>query len=267
MVLAMIVANWRPSAMAWTSEMSPRFRARISAVLFLLTLLGGVVAQEFISNRLVVHGDAAATAANILANKGMYQLGFTVYVIEMACNIAMVILFYTLLKPAGRTVSLIAAALGLAACVIKTFARVFYIVPLFVLGGAHYLSVFSTEQLQALALLCLSVNGQGAGMALAFFGFYNILIGYLIIKSTFLPRVLGVLFAISGVGWLTFLSPTLGSGLFDYIAVFALLGSAATLFWLFVFGVNEQRWREQAGETGPSIFPKTRAPGQSDTVI
>jgi len=238
-----------------TSEMSPRFRARISAVFFLLTLLGGVFAQGFVSNRLVVHGDAAATATNILANKSMFQLGFTVYLIEMACNITTVVLFYTLLKPAGRTVSLIAAALGLAACVIKTFARVFYIVPLLVLGGAHYLSVFTTEQLQALALLFLSVNGQGAGIALVFFGLYDLLIGYLIIKSTFLPRVLGVLFVISGLGWLMFLSPTLGNGLFNYIAVFALLGSAVTLFWLFVFGVNEKRWREQGGATGASILP------------
>lgn len=233
-----------------TSEMSPRFRARITGVFFLLTLVGGAFAQGFVSNRLVVHGEAAATATNILANKTLYQWGFTVYLIEMACNIATVVLFYTLLKPAGRTVSLIAMALGLAGCFIKTFSRVFYIAPLFVLGGAHYLSVFTTEQLQALALLLLSVNGQGAGMALAFFGFNSVLIGYLIMKSTFLPRVLGVLFAVSGLGWLLFLSPTLGNSLFDYIATFALLASAVTLFWFFVFGVNEQRWREQAGESG-----------------
>lgn len=230
-----------------TSEMSPRFRARLAAAFFLLTLLGGVFAQGFVSNRLVVHGDAAATAANIFAHKTLYQWGFTVYLIEMACNITTVVLFYTLLRPAGRTVSLIAASLGLAGCVIKSFARVFYLAPLFVLGGAHYLSVFTTEQLQALALIFLTVNGQGAGMALAFFGFYTFLIGYLIFKSTFLPRFLGVLFAISGLGWLSFLSPTLGNTLFDYVSSFALLASAVTLFWFFVFGVNEQRWRERAG--------------------
>jgi hypothetical protein len=237
-----------------TSEMSPRFRARITATFFLLTLLGGAFAQGLISNRLVVHGDAAATATNILANKTLYQWGFTVYLIEMACNMATVVLFYTLLKPAGRTVSLIAAALGLAGCFIKTFTRVFYLAPLTVLGGAHYLSAFTTEQLQALSLLLLSVNGQGAGIALAFFGFYNVLLGYLIVKSTFLPRFLGVLFVISGLGWMLFLSPTLGNGLFNYIATFALLASAVTMFWFFVFGVNEQRWREQAGETAATIL-------------
>ena len=78
-------------------------------------------------------------------------MGFAVYLVEMACQTAITSLFYDLLKPVGRSVSLVAAFLGFAGCVIKTFNRVFFIAPLFVLGGAHYLSVFSAEQLQALA--------------------------------------------------------------------------------------------------------------------
>src|SRR5207237_8575851 len=119
------------------------------------------------------------------------ELGFTVYMIEMVCQIAMTVLFYEVLKPAGRSVSLLAASLGLTGCVIKTFSRVFYVAPLLVLGGAPYLSLFNPEQLQTLALLFLKVNDRGAGTALAFFGFYAMLTGYLIIRSTFLPRVLG----------------------------------------------------------------------------
>jgi len=103
-----------------------------------------------VSGNLVVEGDAAATATNILTHRGLFQLGFAVYLIEMACQIAITALFYDLLKPAGRSVSLLAAFLGFAGCVIKTFSRLFFIAPLFILGGAHYLSVFSTEQLQAL---------------------------------------------------------------------------------------------------------------------
>src|ERR1700730_10145448 len=137
---------------------SPRLKARITGVFYLLTMLTGIFAQGFVSGRLVVDGDAAATAANILAHKSLFQLGFTVYLIEMACQIAMTVLFYELLKPAGRTVSLLAASLGFTGCVIKTFSRLFYIAPLFLLGGSHYLSVFSAEQLQALALLFLKVN-------------------------------------------------------------------------------------------------------------
>src|SRR6266481_9958038 len=154
------------------TETSPRLKARITGAFYLLTILTGIFAQGFVSGGLVVDGDAAATATNILTHRGFFQLGFTVYLIEMACQIAITALFYDLLKPTGRSVSLVAAFLGLAGSVIKTFSRVFFIVPLFVLGGAHYLSVFSAEQLQALALLFLKVNDRGAGVALVFFGFY-----------------------------------------------------------------------------------------------
>ena len=228
------------------TEASPRLTARITGVFYLITMLTGIFAQGFVSERLVVSGDAAATATNILAHSSLFQLGFAVYLIEMACQIAMTALFYELLKPAGRIVSLLAAFLGFAGCVIKTFSRVFFIAPLIVLGGAHYLSVFSSEQLQALALLFLKVNDRGAAMALVFFGFYALLTGYLIIRSTFLPRILGVVSVIAGLGWLSFLYVPLGYRLFPYVAAFGLLGAVALVFWLLVFGVNEPRWKEQA---------------------
>ena len=227
-------------------ETSPRLKARIAGVLYLLTILTGIFAQGFVSGRLVVDGDAAATATNILTHRSLFDLGFTVYLIEMACQIAITALFYDLLKPAGRSISLLAAFLGLAGCVIKTFSRLFYIAPLFVLGGAHYLAVFSPEQLQALALLFLKVNDHGAAIALVFFGFYALLTGYLILRSTFLPRFLGVLSVLGGLGWLTFLNQPLGYRMFPYIAVLGILGAVALIVWLLVFGVNEQRWKEQA---------------------
>ena len=236
-----------------TAETSPRLNARITGVFYLLTILMGIFAQGFVSERLVVSGDAAATAINILAHRGLFQLGFAVYLIEMACQIAITALFYDLLKPAGRSVSLVAAFLGLTGCIIKTLSRLFFIAPLFILGGAHYLSVFSAEQLQALALLFLRVNDRGAAMALVFFGLYALLTGYLIIRSTFLPRVLGVLSVLGGVGWLTFLYPPLGYDLFPYVAAFGLLGATALILWLLVFGVNEQRWKEQESAAGEMI--------------
>ena len=232
------------------TEASPRLTARTTGVFYLITILTGIFAQGFVSERLVVSGAAAATATNILAHSSLFQLGFAVYLVEMACQIAMTALFYELLKPAGRSVSLLAAFLGLAGCVIKTFSRVFFIAPLLVLGGAHYLSVFSVEQLQALALLFLKVNDRGAAIALVFFVFYALLTGYLIIRSTFLARILGVVSVIAGLGWLTFLYPPLGYHLFPYVAAFALLGAAALILWLLVKGVDEKRWKEQASAAG-----------------
>src|SRR5437660_11338505 len=140
------------------AETSPRLKARVTGVFYLVTILTGVFAQGFVSRTLVVDGDAAATAANLLAHKSLFQLGFAVYLVEMACQIAMTALFYDLLKPAGRSVSLVAAFLGLAGCVIETFSRLFYIAPLLVLGGSHYLSVFTAEELRGFER-CLS-NGQ-----------------------------------------------------------------------------------------------------------
>jgi hypothetical protein len=227
-------------------EASPRLKARITGLFYLLTILTGIFAQGFVSGSLVVDGDAAATATNILTHMSLFELGFTVYLIEMACQIAITALFYDLLKPAGKSISLVAAFLGLAGCVIKTFSGLFYIAPLFILGGAHYLSVFSPEQLQALAFLFLKVNDHGAAIALVFFGFYALLTGYLILRSTFLPRILGVLSVLGGLGWLTFLNQPLGYRLFPYIAVLGILGAVALIVWLLVFGVNEQRWKEQA---------------------
>lgn len=221
-------------------------------MLYLLTILTGIFAQGFVSGRLVIEADAVATATNILAHKTLFQWGFSVYLIEMACQIAFTALFYDLLKPASSSISLTAAFLGLAGCVIKTLSRLFFIAPLFVLGDVHFLRVFSPEQLQALALLFLKVNDRGAAIALAFFGFYALLTGYLIVQSTFLPRILGGWSMVAGVGWLTFLYPSLGYHLFPILAAVGLLGALALILWLLVFGVNEQRWNEQA--TGQRVL-------------
>jgi hypothetical protein len=234
-------------------ETSPRLKARITGALYLLTIVMGIYAQGFVSGRLVVDGDAAATATNLLAHRDLFQFGFAVFLVELACQIAMTALFYGLLKPVSGSLSLVAAFLGLSGCIIKTVSRLFFIAPLFVLGGAAYLSVSNAEQLRALALLLLDVNDQGAGIALVFFGFYALLQGYLIVRSTFLPRILGVLGMLGGLGWLSFLYPPLGHILFLFIAPVGLLGAVALSLWLLVAGVNEQRWKEQASAAGASI--------------
>ena len=242
------------ATMTRTPETSPRTIGRIIALLFLTTIVAGGFAEGFVSGGLVVAGDAAKTAANILAHASLLRAGFAVYMIEMAAQIAMVALFYDLLKPVSKKVARLSAILELVGCGIKTFSRVFFVAPLFVLGGSHYLTVFSADQLQALALASFKVNDTGAAMALVFFGFSTVLQGYLLLKSTFLPRFLGVIGVICGLGWLTFLWPPLGYRMFPVVAGAGILGSLATIIWFLGPGVNGERWKEQAAAAASSIW-------------
>ena len=229
-----------------TLETSPQIVARMAALLYLTTIIAGIIAQMVIGGRIIVNGDAATTANNILAQKDLFQLGFTVYMIEMACQIAQMVLFYILLKPVNRNIALLALVFSLIGCTVKTLSRLFYIAPLLVLGGSHYLTVFNVEQMQALALLLLNVNDQAAGMALAFFGFSTFLNGYLIFNSNFLPRILGALSMLGGLGWLTFLYPPLGNQLFLFILLIGLIGSLSQIVWLLARGVNVEQWQERS---------------------
>src|SRR5512140_1626058 len=170
---------------------SPRFKARIAGVFYLLTFVGGIIA-------LVSPG--ARLAANLIGD---------------LCYVAVALLFYELFKPVNRNVSGLAAFVGLAGCANGVLS-------LFHLAPFH-------------------IN------SLVFFGFYCIVIGYLIFRSTFLPRILGVLMAGAGLGWLTFVSPPLAQQLSPWNMISGALCEGALMVWLIVIGVNDQRWREQAG--------------------
>lgn len=236
------------------TEMSPRAKARLAGGLYLLTMVLGGFAQGVVSDRLVVVGDAAETATNIAAHSLLYQLGFAAYLVEMACQITMTALFYDLLKPVSTSVSRLAAIFGLVGCTIKIVSRLFFISPLLVLGGAQYLSVFSAEQLQALGLLLLRMNYRGETITMVFFGIYAILLGYLIIRSGFLPTFLGVLSMAGGVGWLTYLHEPFAARVAPIVLGVSVVGALLKAVWLMVFGVNEDRWKARALAAGTSIW-------------
>jgi hypothetical protein len=236
------------------AETSPSTRGRILAVLFLFVIVAGITAQVVISDRLIVGGDAVRTAANILADTSLYRLGFTIFMLEMVAQVAMTMLYYDLLKPVNRSVARLAAIIGLIGCGIKTLARLFYYAPLLLLGGAPYLAPIEPEQLEALSLAFIEINSQGAAIGLIFFGFESLLHGWLVFRSGFLPRFLGVLSMIAGLGWLTFLSPPLGYQAFMFVALFALIGSVATIGWLLIRGVDDVKWRARAALAASSIW-------------
>src|SRR6185503_9351677 len=236
------------------AETSPSTRGRILAALYLFVIFAGIIAQAFISDGLVVSDDATKTAANIVANESLYRLGFTIFMLEMIAQAVATMMFYDLLKPVNRSVARASLIIGLTGCGIKTMARLFYYTPLILLGGASYLSALPPAQVEALSLAFLKINSQGAAIGLAFFGFEGLLRGWLILKSGFLPRFLGVLSMVGALGWLTFLWPPLGYQLFYAIALVALVGVIATTGWLFIRGVDDAKWTARATLAATSIW-------------
>jgi Domain of unknown function (DUF4386) len=223
---------------------SPRFKARMAGGLWLLYVSTAGLA-DFARRGLTVSGEAAATATNILAHESLFRLGFAADILAIACYIAMTALFYDLFKPVNRTVSLLAAFFSLAGCTIQGLACLFELAPLIVLGGTQTSSVFKAEQSQAFAYMFLKLYSQAYSIALVFFAFFSLMIGYLIFKSTFLPRILGVLMAVAGMSWMTFLVPSFGAKyLHPYLMVLG-SGEGLLILWLLVFAVNESRWRER----------------------
>jgi Domain of unknown function (DUF4386) len=229
------------------AEASPRLMARIAGLFYLLTTLTRMFVEIFVRNRLVVSDDAAATATNILAHEPLWRWGFAADIIAFASYVALTALFYELFKPVNRSVSLVAAFSSLVACAVQAVSSLFHLAPLALLGGTPHLRVFNVEQLQALALVFLRLRAAAYhNIGLVFFGLYLLLVGYLIFRSTFLPRILGVLMVLAGLSYVLFLYPPLLRSLQPYILIFPGIGQISLTVWLLVVGVNEQRWKEQA---------------------
>jgi Domain of unknown function (DUF4386) len=234
-----------------SAEASPRFKARIAGVFYLLIFVTAPFAEFFVRGKLVVYGDAAATATNILAHESLYRLGFAAELITLACDAAVALIFYELLKPVSRSLSLFAAVFRLMLVAIMAVNSLNYFAPLVLLGGAHFLTAFKADQLQALTLMSHTLYGTGYDISLVFFGFHILLIGYLIFRSGFLPRILGALLAFAGMCYLTssfanFLAPAFGDALGIYIIVPGAVAELLLTLWLLIKGVNVQRWQEQA---------------------
>lgn len=230
---------------------SPRFRARILGVVYLLYFLTSVLGEVFtqqagISGLGGVSGVAAATANALLAHETAFRLGFALGLFSIACYIAVTALFYQLFQPVSRSLAFLAVCFSLVGLALQAFGSLFQLAALVVLGGSPYLSVFPVQQVQALALLLLHVNAQVGSIALPFDGLFLLLLGFLIFQSTFLPRLLGALIAFAGLGWLTFLAPPLATSLSPSIQVLGFLAEFSLMLWLLVLGVNTGRWEAQA---------------------
>jgi hypothetical protein len=199
--------------------------------------------------KFVVSGEAA----DIMANESLYRWAFVANLIATLCYLVVTLLLYVLLKPVSRDISLLAAFFSVTGCAMGTVSCLFYLAPLTVLGGAPHFAVFTPEQLQAQARTFLSLSALANDIGLVFFACHVLTMGYLIRRSTFLPRILGALLAIAALCYLTnslasFLSLPFKAYMMPFVGVGALLGEGALTLWLLVKGVNVQRWHAQSAD-------------------
>jgi hypothetical protein len=221
--------------------------ARAAGILLVLTMIGGFTGELYLPSQLIVPGDAEATARNITASPFLHRLGFAMYLLEAACDITLSWVFYVLLRPVNREVALLAAFFGLVATSTFAMAEVFYFAPSFILGDPGYLSSFSSEQRNSLAMLSLRYYAYGSGVLMVFYGIAFAIRGYLISRSTYLPRFIGLLMMIAGAGFvirnlLLVLVPHAASTL---LLAPMFVAAISLMVWLLARGIDRSKWPEE----------------------
>jgi len=232
-------------------ETSPQTYARIGGILYLYIIVAAGFGELIARGRLIVWGDAAATANNILGSETLFRLGLAAEMLTCVCDVALAMILYVLLRPVSRNMALLAAFLRLTFVAIYGVSKLFEIAALVALGRVDYLKGFEPQQLHTLAYMSLRVHSYGYGVSLLFFGFCCVLFGYLIHKSGYLPGIVGVLLAIGGLGYVCFSlaqmqAPAFAAKfLFPWIMLPAFAAELGLCLWLLVKGVDIPKWQER----------------------
>ncbi len=233
--------------------------ARLTGALILIIAVFAPFSMVFVPSTLIVPGDAATTARNIMASEGLFRLSIVSDAVVFLLEIVVVVLLYVLLRPVSKTLSLVAAFSRLAMTVIQGFNLLTHLFVLLLLGGAGYLTVFAPDQLHALALLFLNAHADVVLIWGLFFGLHLMVFGYLVYNSRYIPRIMGVVLIITSLCYLT---QSFGSILLpQYKGIFALVGYLAIIeiafpLWLLIKGVNVEQWEKRALEAA-SVEPMT----------
>lgn len=229
------------------AETSPQIYARIGGLLYLFIIVAGIVAEIFIRDKLIVSGDSAATVRNIVASEPLYRFSVAIEQVWLACAVAVAAILYVLLRPVSNTLSLLATFFNLVSIGIEAVATVSLFAALFPLGTSVYLKAFQPAQLQALAYLSLKSYDYGFAASLVFFGCCLFVYGYLIFRSGYFPKTIGVLLIVASLSYLVnsfslYLAPTFANTIFP-ILVLAFIGELSLCLWLIVKGVDIEQWQ------------------------
>ena len=235
-------------------SIDPQFYARIGGALYLVIIVLGLFAEGIVSSRLVAPGDAIATARNIMASESLWRIGVAANMIVVLCAVPLLVIEYLLLRPVSRTVVLLAVFFNLVSLAVESVSKLFSFAVLSPLGSAPHLTAFDARQLDVLAYLALRSHDIGFNISLIFFGFTCIFNGWLIFRSGYFPRLVGVLLAIAGCCYLVaspaaLLAPKLLDAISPAILVPCLVGELSFCLWLLVKGVDVPKWQALTGAT------------------
>ena len=223
---------------------------RFAAVLYLIITIAAAIAHFYVPSNIIVSGDAAATANNIMNNETLFRFGgIGSEMIVLLSEIVLSVVLYVLLKPVNKTLSLLAAVSRLAMTTIHGLNLINYFFVLLLLGGS-YSAVFAADQLQALVMLFLDAHNYGFTIGIAFLTIHVFILGYLIYKSGYFPKILGILFIAAVFGYLIDSFSLLLSNSYEttpgFIAAIIAISEIAFPLWLLIKGVNLEGWKKRA---------------------
>lgn len=227
--------------------------ARIGGIFYLILILAGMFAVLIVRDKLVVSGNAVATYNNIMGAQSLWRSGIVADLIMHVLDIPIMLIIYILLKPVNKNIALLALLFNLIQTAVLVANKLNLIAALLPLESANYLKDIDPNQLQAQVYLSIKLHDIGFGVGLIFFGFTCLANGYLIFRSGYLPKALGVLMQIAGACYLAnnftlLLSPKTAAGLFPAIMIPCLVAELSFCLWLICKGVNTAKWKEKENE-------------------
>lgn len=217
--------------------------ARIAGFCYLVVIATGLFSEVFVRQALRVSNDALTTAHNIQTHEMLFRWGFVADLVNFVVGIPTILIIYHFFKKPNKILLQIALSLVIIQTAIIAVNLLNQITPLLLLANETYLNTFQQSQLASLSLLSLNIQSQGYAIGLVFFGFYCILIGFVIYKTNAMPKVIGVLYAIAGLCYLInsftmFLSKGFANPIFVYLAIPIFIGELSVCLWLLIKGID-----------------------------
>ena len=231
-------------------EINPKKTARTAGFLYMLLIPLGVFGMLYVPNTLFVPGNVAATVSNIMANQTLFRSSIVIALLTQVVQIFVVLYLYKVLKPVNKNHAVLMVVFILVAVPIAMLNELNQFAVLLLLNGPDYLTVFSSDQIQALVALFLDLRHTGIFIAQIFWGLWLFPMGYLVLKSGFLPKIIGAFLIVACFGYLAdsfifFFVPDFGIT----FTGFTFIGEVLITFWLLIKGVNVEEWEKRALES------------------